>query len=236
MFVIARDLLERREAALEKFARVDPPEQRLRIGVTELVAMTWLPRFVTAVETQFSRTLFEPDVDDSFGLRKKLLSDQLDIAILPDLFDDSRIVKKTVGKVHNAWMSKPGLLGTKSLNVHDIAAQRVLTQGGRSGTGLLYDEWFRAAGIHSANHIVSNSLVAIIGMTVSGLGVAHLPQACLQPMIDLGMLEALRVFPPVPDVIFAAVHKADRHSTVIDMLVQAAQASCDFTQAFQASE
>ncbi len=236
MFVIARDLLARREAALEKFARVEPPEQRLRIGVTELVAMTWLPRLVTAVETRFSNTSFEPDIDDSFGLRNKLLLDQLDIAILPDLFEDSRIAKKTVGKVRNVWMSKPGLLGSRSLNVHDIAAQRVLTQGGRSGTGLLYEEWFRAAGINSGNRIVSNSLVAIIGMTVSGLGVAHLPHACLQPMIDLGMLEALHVSPPVPDVVFSAAHRSDRHSTVIDMLVETAQACCDFGQAFQASQ
>ena len=236
MFIIAKDLLDRRDAALEKFAQVEPPEQRLRIGVTELVAMTWLPRFVTAVETRFSRTLFEPDVDDSFSLRNKLLLDQLDIAILPDLFEDSRITKTTVGKVRNVWMSKPGLLGQESFNVHDIAAQRVLTQGGRSGTGLLYEEWFRAAGINSANRIVSNSLIAIIGMTVSGLGVAHLPQACLQVMIDLGMLEVLQVSPVVPDVTFVAAHRSDRHSTVIDMLVKTSKACCDFGQPFQASQ
>ena len=236
MFIIAKDLLGRREAAIEKFAEVEQPEQRLRIGVTELVAMTWLPGFVAAVESRFSRTLFEPDVDDSFSLRNKLLLDQLDIVILPDLFDDSRISKTTVGKVRNAWMSKPGLLGPENLNVHDIAAQRVLTQGGRSGTGVLYEEWFRAAGINSASRIVSNSLIAIIGMTVSGLGVAHLPQACLQIMIDLGMLEVLQVSPPVPDVNFVAAHRSDRHSTVIDMLVSTAQACCDFGRPFQATE
>lgn len=236
MFAIAKDLLERRDEAIQMFAQAEQPEQSLRIGVTELTAMTWLPRFVTAVQTRFSKTLFEPDVDDSFSLRNKLLQDELDIVILPDLFEDSRISKTTVGRVRNAWMSKPGLLGQRSFHVHDIAAQRVLTQGGRSGTGLLYDEWFRAAGIHSSNRIVSNSLVAIIGMTVSGLGVAHLPQACLQPMIDMGMLEVLDVSPAVPDVPFVAAHKADRHSTVIDMLVETAQACCDFGQAFQARE
>jgi len=73
-------------------------------------------------------------------------------------------------------------------------------------------------------------------MTVSGLGVAHLPQPCLQPMIDLGMLEALKVSPPVPDVIFVAAHKSDRNSTVLDMLVQTAQACCDFGQAFQSGQ
>ncbi len=236
MFAIAQDLLNRREAAIERFAQVEQPERRLRIGVTELVAMTWLPRFVAAVHARFPRTLFEPDVDDSFSLRNKLLLDELDIAILPDLFEDSRITKTTVGKVRNIWMAKPGLLGRQPLNVHDIAAQRVLTQGARSATGSLYEEWFRDAGISSTDRIVSNSLMAIIGMTVSGLGVAHLPQACLQPMLDLGMLEGLQVLPPVPDVGFAVARKSDRHSTVIDMLVETARESCDFGQAFQASE
>ena len=236
MFAIAKDLLERRDAALELFAQANPSEQSLRIGVTELVAMTWLPRFVAAVQTRFTRTRFEPDVDDSFSLRNKLLRDELDIVILPNLFEDSRIAKTTVGKVRNAWMCKPGLLGREGLNVHDIAAQRVLTQGGRSATGLLYEEWFRAAGITSANRIVSNSLMAIIGMTVSGLGVAHLPQSCLRPMVDLGMLEVLRVSPALPDVPFAAAHRSDRHSTVIDTLVEIARTCCDFEQAFQASE
>lgn len=234
MYAIAQDLLARRDTALETFAQAEPAAQSLRIGVTELVAMTWLPRFVTAVHTRFPKMLFEPDVDDSFSLRNKLLRDELDIAILPNLFEDTRIAKTTVGKSCNAWMCKPGLLGRNTLNVHDIAAQRVLTQGGRSATGSLYDEWFRAAGITFADRIVSNSLMAIIGMTVSGLGVAHLPRYCLRPMIEMGMLEVLKVTPAVPDVPFAAAHKSDRHSTVIDVLVDIATECCDFEQAFQA--
>ncbi len=235
MFAIAKELLDRREKAIERFVEAEPPERRLRIGVTELTAMTWLPRFVNGVQARFPRTLFEPDVDDSFSLRNKLLLDHLDIVVLPDLFEDSRLVKRNLGKVRNAWMAKPGLLQKSPLNVHDIAEQSVLTQGARSATGQLYDEWFQAAGINSANRIVSNSLVAIIGMTISGLGVSHLPQACLQPLIDLGMLEVLQVTPAVPDVNFVAAHRADRHSTVLDMIIEVAESCCDFGQAFQAT-
>lgn len=233
MFAIAKDLLERREAAIEKFARADPPAQRLRIGVTELVAVTWLPRFVTEVRRQFPHMVFEPDVDNSFQLRNKLIQDNLDIAILPDLFDDSRIAKTTVGKIRNVWMAKPGLLENHGLTVHDIAEQRMLTFSSQSATGVLYDEWLRAAGVSSVNRIVTNSLVTIIGMTVSGLGVGHLPEACLQPMIDMNMLEVLSVTPPLPDIVYVAAHKSDRHSTVIDLLVKTAKTCCDFSQAFQ---
>ncbi|VFR24336.1 Transcriptional regulator, LysR family [plant metagenome] len=234
MFAIAKDLLGRRAQAIEGFVQAAAPQRQLRIGVTELTALTWLPRFVNAVHARFPATSFEPDVDDSFGLRNKLLAGNLDIAILPDLFEDSRLVKHTLGKVRNTWMCKPGLLPTQHpLNVHDIAEQRVLTQGGRSATGQIYDEWFRAAGIGTGNWIVSNNLMAIIGMTVSGLGVAHLPQFALQPLIDLGMLEVLEVAPPVPDVVFAAVHKAENHSVVMDQLVEIATRCCDFGRAFQ---
>ena len=72
-------------------------------------------------------------------------------------------------------------------------------------------------------------------MTVSGLGVSHLPLGCLQPLVDMGMLEVLNVKPEVPDVNFVAAHRGDRHSTVLDLLVDTAKACCDFSQAFQAS-
>ena len=235
MYAIAKELLEHRDKAIERLAQVQPPERKLRIGVTELVSMTWLPRFVSEVHERFPRTVFEPDVDDSFGLRTKLLNDSLDMVVLPDLFEDGRIAKTAIGAVRNAWMAKPGLLPNTQLTAHDIAEQRVLTQGSRSATGQLYDVWFRAAGINAGNRIVSNSLIAIIGMTVSGLGVSHLPQSCLQPLIDMGMLEVLKVVPPVPEVKFVAAHKMEENSVVMDALVQIAAECCDFGYAFQAS-
>jgi len=122
------------------------------------------------------------------------------------------------------------------MGVHDISVQRVLNPGGRSATGSLYEEWFRDASISSTNRIVSNSLTPVVGSTVSGLGVAYLPQACLQSMLDLRMLEGLQVLPPVPGAGFAAARKADCHATVIHMLVETARESCDFGQALQASE
>src|SRR5215217_3997179 len=42
MFVLAARLLEQRDAAVEQFSKPGVVERRLRIGVTELTAMTWL--------------------------------------------------------------------------------------------------------------------------------------------------------------------------------------------------
>ncbi|MGJ7611231.1 MULTISPECIES: LysR family transcriptional regulator [unclassified Variovorax] len=235
MFLIAKRFLRQRDEALEQFEQPGVVERRLRIGVTELTAMTWLPRLVDAVRSRYPKAHFEPDIDDSFSLREKVLTERLDLIVVPDLFEDVRLVKTRIGAVRNAWMCKPGLLDPGArLRVHDVAAQRLLTQGNRSATGVLYDEWFKSAGLEPAERMTSNNLVAIIGMTISGLGIAHLPLRCLKPMIDAKLLQLLRVTPAVPDVTFAAVHRADRRSTVVADVVGFAKQCCDFDRPFQA--
>lgn len=234
MFLIAKRLLRQRDEALEQFERPEVVERRLRIGVTELPAMTWLPLLVDAVQSRYPKARFEPDVDDSFSLREKLLTERLDLIVVPDLFEDVRLMKTRIGAVRNVWMCKPGLVDAKAkLRVHDIAEQRLLTQANLSATGVLYDEWFKAAGLEPSERITSNNLVAIIGMTVAGLGVSHLPERCLRPMIRAGLLQVLHVTPAVPDVPFAAVQRADRRSTLVAEVVQLARQWCAFDRPFQ---
>ncbi|SAI69640.1 LysR family transcriptional regulator [Bordetella ansorpii] len=236
MFLIAKRFLRQRDEALEQFERPEVVERRLRIGMTELPAMTWLPRLVNAVQNRYPKAHFEPDVDDSFRLREKLLSERLDLIVVPDLFEDTRLLKTRIGTVQNAWMCKPGLLdGNAKLRVHDIAEQRLLTQANLSATGILYDEWFKAAGLAPVERITSNNLVAIIGMTVSGLGVSHLPKRCLRPMIRAGLLQVLHVTPNVPDVSYVAVQRADRTSTLVTDVVRMARECCAFDRPFQAA-
>jgi DNA-binding transcriptional LysR family regulator len=237
MFLIAKQLLQHRDAAVQQFVRPEVIQRRLRMGVTELTAMTWLPRLVSLVQSHYPRVVIEPDVDSSVTMRDKLLADELDLVILPDVFDDTRFTKKLVGKVRNAWMCKRGLLESgRTLRFHELAAHRVLTQGERSGTGLWYDRWFKSVGISPSDTIISSNLVAIIGMTVSGLGVSHLPRDCLAPMVDAGMLDILKVTPALPDVSYVAAYKSEQRSTLVASIIMLAQECCDFTRAFQTAD
>jgi DNA-binding transcriptional LysR family regulator len=237
MFQIAKVLLQERDAAVERFVRPEVIERRLRIGVTELTAMTWLPRLVSLVQAHYPRVVLEPDVDASVTMRDKLLADELDLVILPDVFDDPQFSKKVVGKVRNAWMCKPGLLDSRrNLRFYDLASQRVLTQGNRSGTGIWYERWFKTVGVSPRDVIVSSNLVAIIGMTVSGLGVSHLPVDCLQPMVEAGMLDVLKVTPALPEVSYVAACKNEQRSTLLASIILLAQECCDFSQVFQSPD
>jgi len=234
MFAIAKRLLEERDHAVEQFRSPEVLERRVRIGVTELTAMTWLPKLVNLIEGKYPRVTIEPDVDTSKSLREKLAVDQLDLMIVPRPSSDAGLASKPVGRVKNAWMCKPGLVPSrKAVKIQELAAYRLLTQSDRSGTGSIYAQWLEALNVAPTEKIVSNNLMAIIGMTVSGLGVSHLPRKCLQPMIREGSLAVINTIPDLPDIEYVAAHNSGRASTLVASIIAFAQEACDFDRLYQ---
>ncbi|CAN1543659.1 LysR Transcriptional regulator [Burkholderiaceae bacterium] len=236
MFLVAKRLLEQRDTAIEQFQRPEILVRRIRIGVTELTAMTWLPRLVSAIQACYPRVVIEPYVDVSLALRDKLLTDEVDLMIVPQAFEDQRLVVKKVGVVENAWMCKPGLVSIgRRLQMQDLAKHRLLTQDDRSGTGQLYNRWMQSIGIKPENTILSNSLVTLIALTISGMGVSYLPKNCLQQMIHAGSLQVLSVTPVLPLASYAAVYRAEQKSAFISAVATLAQDHCDFGTIFQSA-
>ncbi len=233
MFTVAQRLLEQRDGAVEQFLRPEVLERRLRLGVTELTAMTWLPRLVQRIEAIYPRVLIEPEVDTSVALRDGLLEDELDVVIVPDAFDDPRCESRPVGEVELQWMCKPGMVKSRTpLRLHDLPKYRMLTQGNTSGTGLVVNRWLSAQGMKLPRTISSSNMLALISMTVSGLGLTYLPWHCLQPMVDSGMLALVRVTPALPATRYVAMYRTDQRSTLVGSVTMLAQECCDFTRMF----
>jgi DNA-binding transcriptional LysR family regulator len=121
----------------------------------------------------------------------------------------------------------------KPLRLHELGRYRLLTQSSKSGIGMVVDRWLGAQGMKLPASLVSNNMLALISMTVSGLGVTYLPWRCLQPMIDSGMLALLKVTPALPATRYVALYRADQRSSLIASVTMLAQESCDFTRMFQ---
>lgn len=235
MFMLAKNLLAQRNAAIEQFSRVDVIERRVRIGVTELTAMTWLPRWVELIQVHYPKVTLEPDVDSSVNLREKVLTDELDLIIVPDAFSDTRIPTKAIGRVESAWMCKPGLVKVgKPMRLHELARHQLLLQGVKSGTGLIYDSWMKDLGIQPSKPIVIHNLVALIGLTISGLGVSYLPRDAVSQMLKDGSLVQIDVTPALPAVTYVAMYKGEHRSSLLASIIMLAQECCDFTRMFQA--
>lgn len=237
MLLIARQLLTQRDAATEAFSRPGVVQRRVRIGVTELTSLTWLPRLVRSVQSHYPKVVLEPDVDHSLSLRDKLLASEVDLIVVPNAFHEGRFAAQPVGNVLSAWMCKPGLITPRRpLSLQDLATHRLLIQGDRSGTGILYGRWFQAQGITLRDTLISNNLIALIGMTVAGLGIAYLPRHCLSPLIVAGSLEVLRVTPELPDVQYTAMYRDEIGGSLIAAIAALAQQCCDFSRPFQTGD
>lgn len=234
MFSVAQRLLEQREAALEELQRPEVLARHVRIGVTELTAMTWLPRLVSAIQVRYPKVIIVPVVNTSAVLRDKLVADDVDLMIVPDVFKDQGFTSMHVGAVESAWMCKPGLVGRRSrCHMHELSGHRLLTQDDRSGTGPLYNRWLRSLGRTADDLLFSNSVVALIGLTISGLGISYLPKKCLAPMVESGALQMLIVKPALPPASYSAICKSDLRSSLITSIAKLAKESCDFGRIFQ---
>jgi DNA-binding transcriptional LysR family regulator len=234
MFALAKGLLEHRDAVVEQFQSPEVLARHVRIGVTELTAMTWLPRLVSAIQARYPRVVIEPHVDASLALHEKLLADEVDLMVVPEVFDPQRLTVRRVGAVEHAWMCKPGMVaGRQRIRMRELAGYRVLKQDDRSGTGRLYNRWMQSNGVEPENTVISTSLVALIGLTVSGMGISYLPRKCLAPMVDAGALQVLTVSPALPVAPYAAISRSERQSSLVTAIAKLAQDQCDFGRIFQ---
>lgn len=235
LFLLAKKLLEQRDAAVEQLSGSEVTQRRVRIGVTELTAMTWLPRLILAIQTSFPRVVIEPTVEDTALLKDKLLNDELDLILIPNAFVELRHMSTSLGRVESAWMCRPGYIKQSApLPLHELARHRLLIQGTSSGTGRLYGAWMKAQGVVPENVIGVSNLMAVLGLAVSGLGIGYLPRACLQSMLDASMLRVVKVKPPLPSVEYVALRRDEGRSRLLTTVINLARDSCDFSRTFQA--
>jgi DNA-binding transcriptional LysR family regulator len=237
LLVLAKKLLDERDRAVEEMSRPEVVQRRVRLGVTELTAMTWLPRLVRLIQEYYPKVVIEPDVDLSMGLRDKLLADEVDLIVVPDAFQDARFSSKPVSSVESAWMCSPTLMDTtRPIKMHELAKHRLLVQGDKSGTGIIYDRWFKSVGIDLPSVITSNNMVALIGMTVAGLGISYLPKHCLSGLTANGSLAVLRVAPALPKIQYVAMYRGELRGSLLTSIIMLAQNCSDFNRMFQTQE
>ncbi len=231
---LAKHLLEQRDAAIDQLSQPGVAARRVRIGVTELTAITWLPRLVAAIREHYPKIVLEPDVDSSMSLRDKLLADEMDMIIVPDAVADARFMHRQLTAVQLSWMCKPGMLPTsRVVTLQELTQKTIFSQGSRSGTSVLFDEFFRSKEFLRANSISSNNMLALIGLTVAGLGVSYLPARCLKPLIERRALAVVRTKPALPPVNYVACFKGARHNKLISSIADIAESVCDFSELFQ---
>jgi DNA-binding transcriptional LysR family regulator len=227
----AEGLLQQRDQMAGLLRPSPEPRGRFRLGVTEMTALTWLPALVSSLRQAYPQVDLEPEVESSETLYDRLRQDRVDLIVVPDAFPGARFPSRRVGEAELAWMCSPDLpLPDEPLALSDLQGLTVLVQDSRSGSGMFYRRWLAEQGVRLSYRVSSNSLLALIGMTASGLGLSYLPIHACQPLLRAGRLRMIAVDPPLPPVPYVAMFAGAASSPYEAFVAEQAQAVCDFSR------
>lgn len=202
----AETMLATRERMLHGLAEPRDFAGTIRIGVTELTALTFLPEWIAALRAELPRAKVVPEVKLAQALLPELREGVIDLAVIPGP-PPSGLAARSLGPVEMAWMCSPTALACPDrLPAARLGDYPILAQTERSGLQAAANEWLEANGARAELVLSSNSLSALCGLTIAGLGLALLPKACFRHQVAAGRLKVIETEPPMPPLDYFIVH------------------------------
>jgi DNA-binding transcriptional LysR family regulator len=221
----ARQVLRDAEALVEVADRRELIDDRLRLGVTELVACTWLHSYLRAIKQTYPGILVELTVDLSRNLDKELNSGALDLTIQTAPFGVAASGVVELGVFDYVWVGtaeklsdlpdKPGL--------QHLLPLTILTHARHTQAYNQLIEWAETNSLPTARIAPSSSMASCVQMAADGLGVALLPRALVERELAAGVLALAQVdWHPSP-LRFAARYQAERVARYVAELADLAR-------------
>jgi DNA-binding transcriptional LysR family regulator len=172
-----------------------------RFGISELIAVTWFPHFVTRVRRAHPNLVLEPQVDLTQGLEKKLERGDLDFAVIPGPAASPNLAHEKVGELEYRWMASPERLakGTVLTPAHFIE-HPVITLSPEAGLSRAFERWAAEQNLDVPRALTCNSLTALIALAVAGVGISFFPRVYIEPYVRAGKLVELVSEPPLPNL------------------------------------
>ena len=207
----ARRVLRSAESFLETAARKDLIADRLRLGVTELVACTWLHAFLRRFRAEYPSIAVELQVDLSTEIEKELAAGQLDLALQTGPFRRETSGTIALGTYPYSWVATPGIargIGPQA-SLSALLRSSVLVHARHS---LAARELMRVADanrLKTDQVVFSSSLTSCLQMAEDGMGATLLPEALAGPALAAGRLVRLDCdWLPMPLDFYARFDKA----------------------------
>jgi DNA-binding transcriptional LysR family regulator len=214
------------EEVLAEFGAAQAVTGHVRLGVTETVALTWLPDLVGRINARYPEVVMELDVDLTEGVWNRLNRGDLEVALLPGPIGGPNLACCSLGFIRYDWMASPSLnVPDQPLTPTDLAAWPIITLGSQSNLHDVIEAWFSHNEARPRRIDVCNSLGVVASLTMAGLGISMLP-----PSIFAGeqRLKTLKTSPRLKDLEFIAAYPRNTESPLIRFIVDMAQTVSTF--------
>lgn len=174
----------------------------VRVGVAELIAVTWLPKLVGILQKRFPRLVVELQVGTANQIVDQVKRDQLDVALMPGTSFDSELESLALGAVEFQWVATPDI-ATSSYDWAADDAPPVLLLSRDSYITHTANAWFRLNQIVPQRVSTCNSMNVLATLATNGLGVALLPTFHYSEQLSNGTLKVIDAEPKITAAFFA---------------------------------
>ncbi|MFC4273618.1 LysR family transcriptional regulator [Achromobacter aloeverae] len=201
-----------------------------KFGISELGSLTWLPRFVAKLRDAHPGLVLRPYVDLARQLERRVMRGELDFAVSPGPSPESDLQAEVMSEVRFSWMGAPARMGScRALRPDDFERHPVITMTEDSGLTRAFDAWAAAQGLQVQRILACNSLLAITGLTVAGIGISFLPAAYMGAWVKQGTLVELASTPPLPTLDYCFLSRRDDSRGMIRTLRNFVREAVDFS-------
>lgn len=228
IFEMADSLLSLRDVMLIRLKGHHTFSGTLRLGITEITAMTWLPDLMRELKIFFPQLKVTPIIGMAAELHKNLLEARLDMAFLHGDLRGPLLEAEPLGVLKFAWMGSPELISSdKIYTPEEISKMFLIRQDQESGLNGIYDEWLKPYSAEQ-NLFTINSLLAMAGLTVAGFGVSCLPVDYFYSLVQQRKLIVAQTTKPTPQSQYCSMYLKNMNSALYQEIAELARQCCNF--------
>jgi DNA-binding transcriptional LysR family regulator len=200
-----------------------------RFGVTEAVAVTWLPRFSALIKQSFNGLVPISTVDTTQNLNQLLMQRKIDLIIGSRRNLDSTLTMVELCNAERVWVASPSLVPHDNmLTAHDLARLPMLAHGDPSAQRVLIPRFLQSSGIEPNIVTSCTSMNALARMAIDGVGITYLHRDVFAADIDSSRLKVLKSEIAMPDIEYVAAYRDDVMNPVAALAARKAKDVCCF--------
>ncbi|MBV7481386.1 LysR family transcriptional regulator [Bordetella sp. BOR01] len=207
------------------------PVRLLRVGLTEMVALTWFADFLRRMKRMYPFITVQPEIDLSLLLQDKVEEGRLDFSIVPDVMGSDTMVKVGVGEVQFGWFAAPGVFAPGSVHsLQELMTQPVIEQSENSVITAACSRLWESVGASPERIYGGNNVKALAGLISAGVGISCLPIALFKNEVRTGTLELVKTSTPAPSVSYSCCFLKNSNATLGYRVSEVARECSTFTR------
>jgi DNA-binding transcriptional LysR family regulator len=202
----------------------------LRLGVAEVISVTWLPRLVAEIHRRYPKIKLELDEALTQELVGRLRQGSLDLVLAPGRVGGAGFTSISLGSLVFAWAASPSLsLPKRALTPRDLQSLPIIALSRESHHHASIEAWFHAAGATCRRMDTCKSVGVAASLAAAGLGITLLPVRCYRNEIAARRLRIVKTAPPMRPVEFTAAYASDNLQPIVRAIADLAAEVSDFT-------